>query len=173
MLTTRQPHGALMAFGPAQEAKQRALTVSALKRLADNQVLSGRALFPGAWKRDNWAYKLLRRMVTAGLLNQLGTRPIEYSQRAPGILDPFLEDEDTLTWLVWPGQRPPDPLQSEAPPSSEPPPDEDEAEGEPTDRQLLEANLKMSSALFDHAQVMTASLEGVRNELAALRKLWE
>ena len=53
----------------------------------------------------------------------------------------FLEDEDTLTWLVWPGQRPPDPLQSEAPPSSEPPPDEDEAEGEPTDRQLLEANL--------------------------------
>lgn len=177
MLTTRQPHGALMAFGPAQEAKQRALTVSALKRLADNQVLSGRALFPGAWKRDNWAYKLLRRMVTAGLLKQLGTRPIEYFPAEEGILDQFLEDEDELTWLVWPGQRPP-PVS----PVSEYPSDEivdaervgeDEEEEPPTDRQLLEANLKLSSALLEHAQAMSTSLEGVRNELAALRQLWE
>jgi hypothetical protein len=110
-------------------------------------------------------------MVAEGLLKQVGKRPVEYFQATDGGMNALLDDDDALTYLIWPGQRPP-----EAPPDDESDND-DFAVGAhadaPTDRELLEANLKLSSALFEHAQVMTASLEGVRNELAELRKLWE
>ena len=171
-----------MASGPAQEVKQRALVASALKRLAADvpladRTLSGKQLFPSAWKRDGWAAKLLRRLVVEGVAKQVGSRPVLYYADA-GALDRYLDDQDELTWLIWPGQRPVLPSEPERPferivgamPDF---PEESDEDEEPTDRDLLEANLKLSSALFEHAQVMTASLEGVRNELAELRKLWE